>query len=246
MSTERIHRAAVDQAQAWDLEILGRLLGVEAERTEQFPYGECQRFTLVDGAELELFASARIVRLRGTDFELTLTRVAPSVSEDEEGPFISLRSADPTHAHVLAFRSGSRFAFGPLAPGATAEIPDSEPDAAIDPADSGGTPDETTDQAEQERVNFTGSVVRAPSFHTTPKGLRLARFEVSEPTDEGEAVKHIVLAFNRQATQLEERPLVADQVVQVIGYPHQRRVTRDDQEVILTEIYAAAVRRKTT
>jgi hypothetical protein len=80
---------------------------------------------------------------------------------------------------------------------------------------------------------------------TTPKGLRLARFEVSEPSEDGDAITHVVLAFNRQANHIEERPLEPEQVVQVIGYPHQRRVTRDGQDVILTEIYAAAVRRKT-
>jgi hypothetical protein len=244
MTTERIQRSEVDQAQAWDAESIGRLLGVEAEAAEQFPYGECRRFTLHDGEELELFASARIARLRGADFELTLTRVTPSVTEDEQGPYLALHSDDSAHAHVLAFRSGNQFAFGPLAPGATAEIPDSEP-AADDPADAGEPPEETQARSEQDRVNITGRVLRAPSMHTTPKGLRLARFEVSEPSEDGDAITHVVLAFNRQATQIEERPLEPEQVVQVIGYPHQRRVTRDGLEVILTEIYAAAVRRKT-
>jgi Single-strand binding protein family len=96
----------------------------------------------------------------------------------------------------------------------------------------------------QERVTVSGRLGGAPSFRTTPKGVRVARFTVAEHTDTESTTWRTVLAFGKRAESLEAEPLEKGQAVEVIGYPHEREVIAGGVKKTVEEIYATAIKRR--
>jgi len=96
----------------------------------------------------------------------------------------------------------------------------------------------------QPRVTVSGRLGGAPSFRTTPKGVRVARFTVAEHADTESTTWRTVLAFGKRAEGLEAEPLEKGQTVEVIGYPHEREVTTNGVKKTVEEIYATAIKRR--
>jgi len=105
-------------------------------------------------------------------------------------------------------------------------------------------PEPASSAEPQERVTVAGRLGSAPSFRTTPKGVRIARFTVAEHADTESTTWRTVLAFGKRAAGLEAEPLEKGQAVEVIGYPHEREVTTNGVKKTVEEIYATAIKRR--
>lgn len=94
----------------------------------------------------------------------------------------------------------------------------------------------------RERLTLNGRVGAAPSFRTTASGLLIARFPIAIHLDDNQTRWQTVVAFGAKAERLREA-LQKGQLVEVVGYAHDRQVTKRDGAVKnVNEIYAAAVR----
>lgn len=128
----------------------------------------------------------------------------------------------------------------PAAPQGGQERPQSELPAAT----TATGPDRAPTAEKQERVTIAGRVGMVPTFRTTPRGVRVARFTVAEHTDIESTTWRTILAFGRRADGLDQQPLERGQAVEVIGYPHQREVITNGVKKTVEEIYATASKRR--
>lgn len=114
------------------------------------------------------------------------------------------------------------------------------------PAPGRDTP--VTREAE-ERVQLTGRLGRDPSFYTTARGIRVAKFPLAVEQESGQTAWHDVLAFGDHAETLRatlergEEWLRKGRPVQVVGYWHENQKPNKDGTVrTVHDLYAAAVR----
>jgi hypothetical protein len=95
---------------------------------------------------------------------------------------------------------------------------------------------------EQERLTVSGRVGAEPTFRTTANGVLVARFPVAVHHDDESTTWETVVAFGGKAEGL-RGALQKGQMIQVIGYVHDRQVTTRAGDVkTVREVYAAAVK----
>ena len=95
---------------------------------------------------------------------------------------------------------------------------------------------------EQERVTLAGRLGQDPRLRTTPNGTLIAQFPlgVKDETDRTKTTWHQVLAFQQRAEQVRDRLKKGD-VVEVIGYRHERTIPRRNGPRTVAQIYATVV-----
>jgi hypothetical protein len=106
------------------------------------------------------------------------------------------------------------------------------------------SPSDVSPAETQERVAMSGRVGTAPTFRTTPRGVRIGRFKLAEHDESGSTAWHTVIAFGTRADQLEREPLGKGDSVEVVGYRHERQAMQRGVSTTVVEVYATAIRRR--
>lgn len=99
-------------------------------------------------------------------------------------------------------------------------------------------------------MRISGRLGRDPSFYTTTKGKRVAKFPLAIASEDGKTSWHDVLAFGDHADSLRERAqggqLGRGNAVEVVGYWHESsKPGKDGQARTVRELYAVAVHKQT-
>ncbi len=102
--------------------------------------------------------------------------------------------------------------------------------------------EQTAEHAEKQRVKLLGRVGREPVFRTTRNDVLIARFPVAVREDDDSTTWHQVLAFNERAKKL-AGTLTKGQMVEIVGYQHERKTkTTDGKTKTVQEVYAAVIK----
>lgn len=95
------------------------------------------------------------------------------------------------------------------------------------------------------RVQLTGRLGRNPTFRTSPRGIHIGSFSLAVHEQDGATTWHSIVAFGNRADQLHQRvdqgELIKGQEVNVIGYPHTRKMPTRTGNRTIREIHAVAV-----
>jgi len=105
--------------------------------------------------------------------------------------------------------------------------------------------DGSTTENEQERVSLSGRIGYKPQFRTTPKGTTVGSFSLAVHPAPGETEWHKVVTFGPRAEKLRDAGVGKGDVVEIVGYAHEREQTntKTGETKMITEIYAAVVKR---
>ncbi len=97
---------------------------------------------------------------------------------------------------------------------------------------------------EKDRVTLRGRLGSEPRFRTTTKaGELVASFPLGVHPDGETTEWHSIVAFGERAKRLQDRPLAKGQLVEVVGYVHEREGrTRTGETKSRRQIYATAIR----
>jgi hypothetical protein len=224
-------------------------LDAALEPSRDVAFGEGARLQFgTEASELELYPAAGVVRLTTQDAEVTLFRQpAPALDREHgrvrfasDGDAEWLRLTVATTGEVTLFvapaalQRESRAVSGPE----ETAIPCAEEtrvlghsggpsDAIHEPSPTPSLPVQEQTPAEPaptpERLNLSGRLGRAPAFRTTRNGTLIASFPLAVRNEDDTTTWHTILAFGERAEQLRDQ-LDKGQVVQVIGYQHDREV----------------------
>lgn len=106
-------------------------------------------------------------------------------------------------------------------------------------------PPPSRESKEQERVQLAGRLGQNPTIRVTPKGTLVAKFPlgVKDNPDIEQTTWHTVLAFQKRAEQARDQ-LTKGDVVEVIGYRHQRDLPGRNGPRTVEEIYATVLKKR--
>ncbi len=192
-------------------------------------YGDGFSVTLGEGdseAAVEVFPQTRIVRLLSGYSGIELFDVGG----------VTRRSGR------LRFESdyGSEKVAGEVAPDGTFHY------IRVPGRDDSGRFEEAPVEASDEtpRVTLRGRLGAEPHFRTTTRrGELVASFPLGTHPDSETTEWHPIMAFGERAKRLQEHPLAKGQLVEVVGYVHERvGRTRSGDTKITKQIYATAIR----
>ncbi len=256
--------------EAWPIGRVGETLRATPQPVEDAALGEGHLLQL--GPErttaLELYSQAGVVRLWAEDTYLELTHQTPphlrrrgvifTAHASPDNPAAERRrlivtdqgevllSLTPTLASAALQREKTA-----LSPAnrtyhqSQAETPVSDDSTAPQPLSDKPSERPQTAQQEKERrprLTLTGRVGKAPAMRTTRNGVLIARFPLAVHSEEGETTWHQIVAFNEKAETAQDT-LAKGQVVEVIGYLHEReQTTREGKKRRIQEVYAAVIK----
>jgi hypothetical protein len=236
-------------------------------------YGHGEQFALRDGrTRLEVFPESGVTRLTGANLRVELFRSSPPVVRGEEVQLAlgtredasveATLSVAPTGGVLFTYvaevaetpQTGERASTGGHVAASRESGGAEQPAVTASGGESGEHPPaagrDTRERREaEERVRISGRLGRDPSFYTTARGIRVAKFPLAVEQDGGRAAWHDVLAFGDHAETLRvsiergEDWLRKGRPVQVVGYWHENRKPNKDGTVrTVHDLYAAAVR----
>lgn len=192
-------------------------------------YGDGFSVTLGEGdseAAVEIFPEQRVVRLLSGYSGIELFDVAG----------VTRRSGR------LRFESdyGSEKVAGEVAPDGTFHY------IRVPGRDDSGRFEEAPVEASADtpRVTLRGRLGAEPHFRTTTRrGELVASFPLGTHPDSETTEWHPIVAFGERAKRLQEKPLAKGQLVEVVGYVHERvGRTRSGDTKVTKQIYATAIR----
>jgi single-strand DNA-binding protein len=185
--------------------------------------------------QLDLHPQTLVARLRSSTLHLELANVTQVTVSDL---LVRLDAGDEdTRASVLLHPDGTlALTLSPRRPAPeTAAQPSPSPTET-----SHRAPATQTEQERQNRVVYTGRLGRDPDLRTTAKGRQVAKTSLA--VHEGEQTSwHTIIFFDERAVTAAETLHKGD-LLTVVGYRHQREITRrDGTKRQVEEIYAAGV-----
>lgn len=249
--------------QPWDSDQIAVALGTAAEPRVDRLLGHGVHYHLEQppGTELELFERARIVRLNGPDFQLTLTTAPNEGPQPTAGGVIFERPA----GHFLClspagviFIADSERPQGPLtaqeAPFAAERpiiTPSQDEEALLDdsaaPQDASQRllpkPDPGPETAKGERMTLAGRLGREPIFRTTRNQVLVAKLVLAHRLDDGEVRWCDLYAFRDRAERVRAANLRTGMFIEAITYRHERtQTTKSGEERRIEEYYVVALK----
>ena len=120
---------------------------------------------------------------------------------------------------------------------------DGDPAAPEDASDN-RLEQEDDEQGEHPRVSLVGRLGSAPRFRTTQQDLLIGRFPLAVHHDDASTTWHPIVVFGERAAALQGDELTKGELVNVVGYEHERTWTdkKGDEKTEL-QIYAAVIAR---
>lgn len=252
----------------WDLTAIGDVLPGPVEPVPDPIAGTGLRLRLgpLPSTEVDLFPTTGVVRIATPDVHIALVRQDPPAIEPAGIVFartskvgtsrlviapdgavtLSLTPTAPTTPVVSAPETPADAALSaerPLPPLSTAEPVSGDPGAAATPSREPSDPASTPET--QPRVTLRGRLGAAPRFRTTRTDRLIGRFPLAVHDTEADATTwHTVVAFGDRAAHLQTDALRTGELIDVIGYAHERTFTdRDGRERKEVELFAAVIKR---
>jgi len=254
----------------WDAAcIADAIQSPEPECTKDTALGAGTEFTVGSSSiRLELYQGAAAARLTTPDARIELYRALPPErypaglvlrSERTTARFTRALNADGTAGLTLqSSPAESDFPGAPQDSTAPAEQADGtsfvQSDQSLSPpAEDQSTPDAAAaasipleqpapPRSEQPRLTLLGRVGTVPRFRTSPRGTRIAEFLLAVHENRNQTSWHPIVVFGERAERIENM-IAKGQMLEIIGYVHQReRHGRDGSTRRVEEIYATVIR----
>lgn len=253
---------------AWSATGIAAALDTEPQALPDAVAGNGWRFRLgrPPGTELELFPAAGVVRVASPDVHVALVRQDPPAVEPAGVIFVrtsergtsrlvvapdgavtlALTPIPPAASDVSAPETPADVPLSaerPMTPPSTAEPVSGDPGAAETASDN--HPDQQSTPETQPRLTLRGRLGAAPRFRTTRNDRLIGRFPLAVHEPEADATTwHTVVAFGERAARLQTEALRKGELIDVIGYEHERTFTdKAGQERKEVELFAAVIKR---